>query len=77
MNKREKLLAKAQMGAELSYSEFQTLLTQQGWRYSGHEGSHAKWVSPAGTRLMIQDSKGKAKRYQVRLFLKSLDKEVL
>jgi YcfA-like protein. len=75
VNKREKLLAKAQSGSELTYREFQVLMRQQGWRYADQNGSHAKWVSPSGTKLMIQEEKGKAKPYQVRQFLKHFSEE--
>jgi predicted RNA binding protein YcfA (HicA-like mRNA interferase family) len=69
MNKKEKLLTKAQSGAELSYGEFQTLLKQNGWEYVRQKGSHAAWKKGDSTVFIQPDGSGKAKKYQVSQFL--------
>lgn len=70
MNQREKLLAKAQSGKDLSYGEFQSLLRQNGWEYVRQRGSHAIWKK-GNDALSIQAGKsGKANGYQIKQFLK-------
>ena len=74
MNQREKLLSKARRNPEgLSFSEFQTLMSKEGWVKDHQKGS--LWYSLEGVRLSIQNRNGMAKGYQVRQFLTCLEKE--
>ncbi|QTA84168.1 type II toxin-antitoxin system HicA family toxin [Desulfonema magnum] len=77
MTKSEKLLSKARNNPSgLSFSEFERLLSHNGWTFDHQKGSHRIWRSPGGTRLPVQcSSGGKAKGYQVRQFLKQHGKE--
>ena len=55
----EKLLSKAIRNPNgLSFSEFQTLMTQCGWINDRQRGSHQIWYSPEGVRLSIQTRNG-------------------
>ena len=71
MTKRNKLIARAiNNPKDLSFGEFQTLLSQAGWTFDHQKGSHQIWYSPRRRRLPIQEGKGgKAKGYQVEQFL--------
>jgi predicted RNA binding protein YcfA (HicA-like mRNA interferase family) len=70
MSQRQKLLSKAQQNPSgLSFSEFQTLMTQCGWVKDRQRGSHQIWYSPQGERISIQTRNGAAKGYQVLQFL--------
>ena len=70
MSQHKKLLNKAQRNPEgLSFAEFQTLMTRQGWVKDHQRGSHQIWYSLEGERLSIQNRNGMAKAYQVRQFL--------
>lgn len=76
MSQSEKLLSKAIRNPNgLSFSEFQTLMTQCGWIKDRQRGSHQIWYSPDGVRLSIQIRNGMAKGYQVRQFLSSIKEE--
>ena len=76
MTKRKKLLTKARNNSKgLSFDEFEALLTACGWQFRRQSGSHRLWYSPGGCRLPIQNSGGKAKGYQVKQFLQTLDEE--
>jgi len=59
----------------LSFSEFEPLLQDSGWRRVRQEGSHRVWRSPRGHMLPIQPRKKDAKDYQVRQFVKQHDWE--
>ena len=55
----------------LTFAEFETLLSQAGWRMKRQSGSHRLWCSPAGFRIPVQPGRdGKAKAYQVEQFLR-------
>jgi predicted RNA binding protein YcfA (HicA-like mRNA interferase family) len=71
MGKKEKLWQKAKNSPQnLTFSEFETLLTQCGWQFSRQQGSHRLWYSPNNNPLPIQPKKdGKAKLYQVKQFI--------
>ena len=70
----DKLLDKARRSPQnLSYKEFETLLTQHGYSKERQTGSHAMWKRSGLPRLCIQDDKGKAKKYQVKQFLEAID----
>jgi predicted RNA binding protein YcfA (HicA-like mRNA interferase family) len=70
MSKAEKLLLKAINNPDsLSYKEFLTLLTQQGWKKIRQTGSHEQWAAETGPVLTIQNKNGMAKGYQVKAFL--------
>lgn len=70
MTKKEKLLKRALNNSNgLSFTEFCTLMKQNGWLKDHQTGSHQIWYSPRGDRISVQESKGKAKGYQVRQFL--------
>ena len=76
MNRRDKLFAKARNNPNnISFRQFETLLTQCRWVFDHQTGSHRIWYSPQGYRLPIQSRKGQAKGYQVKQFLKQYDKE--
>jgi len=66
MTKAEKLLAKARnTPSGLSFSEFERLLSQNGWVFDHQKGSHRFWYSHEGFRLPVQPRPdGKAKGYQ-------------
>lgn len=70
MTKKEKLWQKAKNNPEnLTFDEFETLLSQNGWEFSRQKGSHRLWYSPNGQPLPIQPRKdGKAKLYQIQQF---------
>lgn len=72
MSKKEKLWQKANTNPQnLTFAEFETLLSQCGWKFSRQKGSHSLWYSPNNQPLPIQPQKdGKAKPYQVKQFLK-------
>jgi predicted RNA binding protein YcfA (HicA-like mRNA interferase family) len=70
MNQQKKLLERAMRNPHgLSFTEFQTLMKQCGWKKDHQKGSHQIWYSPQKMRISIQDKKGMAKSYQVRQFL--------
>ena len=47
MTKKEKLWKKAQKSPQnLTFDEFETLLTQTGWTLNRQRGSHRLWYSP-------------------------------
>lgn len=74
MNKREKLLAKAQANpVGLSFGDLETLLAQCGWVFKRQIGSHRHWMSPSGRLVPFQPDGGKAKAYQVKQFLRILE----
>ncbi len=76
LNKRSTLLQKAPYYTkEISFSDFKTLLKQQGWVFSRQAGSHEIWHSSQGMRLVIQNNGGKAKGYQLKQFLLQWSKE--
>ena len=77
MTKRDKMMKKAESNPNgLRFSEFETLLEQQGWQLDRQKGSHRIWKSAKGTPLPIQEGKsGKAKGYQVKQFLSILEDE--
>jgi len=76
MSKYNKLLSKAKRNPNgISFSEFQTLMTQCGWIKDRQRGSHQIWYSPSGERLSIQTRNGMAKGYQVRQFLSFVKEE--
>ncbi len=47
----------------------------KGWRFKRQKGSHRLWASPGGLLLPVQPRGNRAKDYQVRQFLKQLDKD--
>ena len=71
MTRREKLFARAMNNPrDLSFEEFQTLLSRAGWTLDHQKGSHQIWYSPKRYRFPIQEGRsGKAKGYQVEQFL--------
>lgn len=76
MGQHTKLFSKAKRNPEgISFSEFQTLMTQFGWIKDRQKGSHQIWYSADGMRISIQNRKGMAKGYQVRQFLSFLKGE--
>ena len=76
MIKEAKLITKAfNSPNSLSFNDFQTLLKQNHWQLDHQTGSHQIWYSPTGYRISIQSSKGKAKAYQVKQFLKRYEQE--
>ena len=76
MSQYKKLLSKARRNSKgLSFSEFQTLMTNCGWIKDRQKGSHQIWYSPDGTRISIQNRNGMAKGYQVQQFLSSMKEE--
>lgn len=77
MTKREKLWKKAKESPQnLTFDEFETLLTQTGWIFVRQRGSHRLWYSPDGQPLPIQPRKdGKAKLYQIQQFISYQSKE--
>ena len=79
MTKKEKLLQKARENPDnLTFDEFETLLSQNGWEFSRQRGSHRLWCSPTGQSLPIQVRRdGKAKLYQIQQFLDYLEGEEL
>jgi predicted RNA binding protein YcfA (HicA-like mRNA interferase family) len=79
MTKKEKLLQKARENpGNLTFDEFEILLSQNGWEFSRQRGSHRLWCSPTGQPLPIQPRRdGKAKLYQIQQFLEYLEGEEL
>lgn len=76
MSKHEKLLARARNNPQdLTFSEFQTLMSRCGWVQDHQTGSHQIWYSPKSNRLSIQNKGGKAKGYQVKQFLALYEEE--
>ena len=77
VSKTEKLLAKARNNLDgLSFDDFETLLARMGWIKRRQEGNHSLWYSLKGYRLPIQPAKnGKAKGYQVKQFLSTIEEE--
>ncbi len=71
MTRREKLFARAMNNPrDLSFEEFQILLSRAGWTLDHQKGGHQIWYSPKRYRLPIQEGRsGKAKGYQVEQFL--------
>ncbi|HUA33966.1 MAG TPA: type II toxin-antitoxin system HicA family toxin [Candidatus Binataceae bacterium] len=76
MNKLSKLLAEARNNpGGLSFSDFESLMNQAGWRFDRQRGSHRIWYSPERLMLSVQPRRNKAKSYQVRQFLQIYEKE--
>ncbi len=76
MDRAAKLLAEARNNPSgMAFRDFEQLMELKGWRYKRQKGSHRLWCSPAGYRLPVQPRGNKAKDYQVRQFLKQLEKE--
>jgi predicted RNA binding protein YcfA (HicA-like mRNA interferase family) len=76
MGRYKKLLSKAKRNPNgLSFSEFQTLMTQCGWVKDRQRGSHQIWYSSEGERISIQTRNGMAKGYQIQQFLSSVKEE--
>ncbi|MSQ52408.1 MAG: type II toxin-antitoxin system HicA family toxin [Betaproteobacteria bacterium] len=73
--KREKLLEKARNHPKgLAFSEFETLLRQNGWTFDHQTGSHRIWRSSNGVVISLQKGRdGKGKGYQVEQFLKHVE----
>ncbi len=67
MSKKVSLWKKANDNPQnLTFTEFETLLSQCGWNFSRQTGSHRLWYSPHDQPLPIPPQKyGKAKIYQV------------
>lgn len=76
MGKQDKLLKKViNNPTNLAFADFENLLKQCNWVFKRQTGSHAIWHSPKGYRLVIQNSQGKAKGYQVKQFLAQIELE--
>lgn len=76
MSKKDKLLIKALNNPEeLSFTDFCTLMRQQGWVLDHQRGSHQIWYSPKSYRLSVQNRNGNAKGYQVKQFLTRFGEE--
>lgn len=76
MNRTAKLLEEARNNpGGMSFKDFEHLMDLKGWRFKRQKGSHRLWASPAAYLLPVQPRGNKAKDYQVRLFLKQLEKE--
>lgn len=76
MNKREKLLTKAQRVPDgLLFDELETLLKQQGWELDRQKGSHRIWISPGKTVVSLQSNGKRAKGYPVKQVLRILERE--
>lgn len=74
MSRKDKLLTKARNKPNnLSFREFEALLSQCGWTFDHQTGSHRIWYSPGRYRLSIQPKKGQASKYQVKQFLSLYD----
>jgi predicted RNA binding protein YcfA (HicA-like mRNA interferase family) len=75
MNKR-KLLKKAQAGSKnIRFDEMVALVEAFGFRLSRIRGSHHIFVHPEIPELAnLQDVDGKAKPYQIRQFLKLVER---
>ena len=78
MNRR-KLLKKIIAGSKnIRYSDMATLVKGVGFQISRTEGSHHIFVRPDISELVnLQDVKGQAKPYQIRQFLKLVEKHNL
>ncbi len=74
--KKRKLLYKALTNPQgLRFSEMVTLVESFGFRLSRVKGSHHIFVHPQVQELVnIQDVNGQAKPYQVRQFLKLIER---
>jgi hypothetical protein len=76
MTKQEKLLKKAINNPDnMSFSDFQTLMSRHGWILDHQSGSHQIWYSPESFRLSVQNRNGNAKGYQIKQFLTRLEEE--
>ncbi len=76
MVKKDKLLEKAYNNPNgLNFSDFVTIMKQNKWTFDHKNGSHQIWYSPRGYRISVQNRKGKAKSYQVKQFLSTLDED--
>lgn len=76
MSKQEKLMKQARNNPQgLSFDDFKTLLSRNGWVNDHQTGSHSIWYSPHRFRLSIQNKNGMAKGYQVKQFLTQYDEE--
>ena len=76
MNKREKLLTKAQRAPNsLLFDELEVLLKQQGWEFDRQKGSHRIWISPGKTVVPLQPDGKHAKGYQVKQVLLIMERE--
>ena len=76
MNKREKLLTKAQRVLDgVVFDDLETFMRQQGWEFDRQKGSHRIWVSPGKTAVPLQPDGKRAKSYQVKQVLRILEEE--
>jgi predicted RNA binding protein YcfA (HicA-like mRNA interferase family) len=71
-----KLLQKAVSAPQnFRFSDMVTLAEAFGFRLSRKSGSHQMFIHPRVTELLnLQDVRGKAKPYQIRQFLKLVEK---
>jgi predicted RNA binding protein YcfA (HicA-like mRNA interferase family) len=78
MTKKEKLLDKAKNSPKnLTFNEFKTLLEQHEWTLVNIKGSHHSYVNKNIKKLLsIQPNGNNAKEYQIKQFLKYLQKEL-
>lgn len=76
MTKKQKLLQKALSGSKnIRFSEMVTLVEAFGFRLSRVKGSHHIFVHPQVQELInLQDVDGKAKPYQIRQFLRLVER---
>ena len=76
MTKKQKLLQKALSGSKnIRFSEMVTLVEAFGFRLSRVKGSHHIFVHPQARELInLQDVGGKAKPYQIRQFLRLVER---
>lgn len=74
--KKRKLLEKALAGSKnIRFAEMVSLVESFGFRLSRISGSHHVFVHPRIEELVnLQDVKGKAKPYQIRQFLKLVER---
>jgi len=76
MAKKRKLLQKALVGSKnIRFSEMVALVEAFGFRLSRVRGSHHIFVHPQVRELVnLQNVKGKAKPYQIRQFLRLVER---
>jgi predicted RNA binding protein YcfA (HicA-like mRNA interferase family) len=75
MVKKWKLLQKVLSGSEVRFNELVTLVEAFGFRLSRVKGSHHIFVHPRVQELVnLQNVGGKAKPYQIRQFLRLVER---
>lgn len=75
MTKKQKLLAKVRSGSKnIAFEDMVALMQAFGFRLDRVAGSHQIFVHPeVAESLNLQNSKGKAKPYQLKQFLQLID----